>query len=86
MAGYVQLMPIRGGLVMTSRAGAVGRNVEAAGVYVVKNEKVTMMLAGMPHALAVSPDGCKVAVSIDVERKETARPRVNMIDVCLQGK
>jgi hypothetical protein len=86
MAGYVELMPYRNGLVMSSRAGAFGGNEEAAGIYVVKDGQVALTKAGMPHAFVVSPDGCKVATSIDVDRKENARPTVWMIDLCAKGR
>jgi hypothetical protein len=87
MAGTVRAMPALGGWVMRSHALNIGRGFGAAGIYLIEGKRVTRLMVGYPHAFAVSPDGCKTAVSIETEqRKETARPRVWVIDLCAKGK
>jgi hypothetical protein len=83
-AGSMDAMPARGGWVMSSRARGLQGGFGAAGIYLITDVRVTRLMAGYPHALAVSPDGCKTAVSIETEpKKETARPRVWFIDMCV---
>jgi hypothetical protein len=87
MASVVRAMPIAGGWAMTSNATAVGRRVDAAGVYLVRDGKATRVMSGLPHGYAVvSPNGCNVAVAIDVELKREARPKIRMINLCSRGE
>jgi len=86
MASTVRAMPIEGGWVMTSKATAIGRRVDAAGVYLVRGEKATRVMSGLPHAYAVSPNGCNVAVAIDVELEREARPMIRTINLCSRGE
>lgn len=86
MAGSVRGVPARGGWIVRSHALDLGRGFGAAGVYLIEGNKVTRLMTGYPHALAVSPDGCKVATSIEVKRTEVARPTVWMIDLCAKGQ
>lgn len=87
MAGSVGAMPARDGWVMFSHAQGLKGGFGAAGIYLVQDKKATRLMTGYPHAFAVSPDGCKAAVAIETEaRRETARPRVWMIDLCAKEK
>jgi len=86
MAGSVGAMPARSGWVMWSHALDVGRGHGAAGIYLLRQGGAVRLMTGYPHGLAVSPDGCKVAASIETERvARVSQPRLWMVDMCSKG-
>jgi hypothetical protein len=84
--GYdARYAPTRAGLLMTSRALTAGSGPGAAGLYLVNGDWVERILAGLIEDIDVSPDGCKVAISVNPYTSELRRSRIKMIDVCKKG-
>lgn len=84
--GYsARYAPTRAGLIMTSRGLTAGSGPGAAGLYLVNGDRVEKILAGLIEDIDVSPDGCKVAISVNPYTSELRRSRIKMIDVCKQG-
>lgn len=84
MAGAVEALPVVPGLVMMTTAIAIGRGVGAAGIYLVEGGKPRRLLAGVPYGMSVSPDGCKVGVSINTDwgKQPNPPPRIMLINLC----
>lgn len=84
MDGSVEVMPVVHGSVMRTKAIVVGRGVGAAGVYLVNGGKPRRLLVGAPYSMAASPDGCKVAVSVNTDwGTPSSQPRIMFINLCL---
>lgn len=82
MSGSPDAMPSRNGWFVTSTAVAVASPGHAGG-YVASKGSVTRAVVGWPRSFAISPSGCRVAISIsDHERKEVSAPKIKMIDLC----
>ena len=86
MAGSIDALPAKSGWVFTSTAIAIGRRVDAAGIYLLRNQQVIRLISGYPHAFAVSPDGCKVAVALDRDSERMSRATIQMINLCSNGE
>jgi hypothetical protein len=87
MSGTTDALPARSGWVLVSKAIGLRGGYGAAGLYVVRNGKVKRVISGYPHALAVTPSGCGVAVAIDVSgREEESRPMIMAVDLCARGE
>jgi hypothetical protein len=79
MDATVYGMPTRQGTLMVSLASLA----KAEGAYLVKGEKVEQLLKGyIAAAFAVSPDGCKVAVSINPDTDNRGLTRSAVVNVC----
>jgi len=84
--GYdARYLPSKAGLVMASRGLSAGSGPGVAGTYLVNGDRVEKILAGLVEDVDVSPDGCRVAVSVDPYTSQTRRSRIKMIDVCKTG-
>jgi hypothetical protein len=87
LGGSVEAMPVRHGLVIKTRAAGADGSIGAAGIYVVDGGRPRRVLAGMPYRLAVAPDGCKVAVSVNTDwTKPSSLPRIMLVSLCTAEK
>jgi hypothetical protein len=84
--GYdARYLPTRAGLLMASRGLTASSGPGVAGIYLVNGDQVEKILAGLIEDIDVSPDGCKIAVSVDPYISQVRRSRIKMIDVCKTG-
>jgi len=77
--------PSRAGLIMFSRALTTGAGPGDAGAYVVNGKRVDKVIAGLVEDFDVSPDGCKIAISVNPYTSQMRRTGIKMIDVCKTG-
>ena len=85
LRGSVGYTPARAGIVLSSPA--VGFKSESdpgdAGVYLVRGTKVDRMIVGFPSRyVAVSPDGCKAAAVVRVQKPADVMATLRIIDMC----
>jgi len=85
LRGSVGYTPARPGIVMSSPA--VGFRSESdpgdAGVYLVRGMKVDRMIVGFPSRyVAVSPDGCKAAAVVRVQKPADVKATLRIVDIC----
>ena len=86
MRGSTAVMPTKAGLFLTSHAVETTGN-GAAGAYLQAGDALVRVIAGVPTSFDVSPDGCRVALSIyDFSPRQSATPRVKAFDVCTKGR
>jgi len=85
MTGTTDAFPARSAWALVSKAIGLRGGYSAAGLYVVRKGKVSRVISGYPHAIAVTPSGCGVAVAIDVSgREEESRPMIMTVDLCIR--
>lgn len=85
LRGSVGYTPAKPGIVLSSPA--LGRRSEsdvgAAGVYLVQGTKVERLIAGFPSRyVAVSPDGCKAAAVVQLEKPTEVKATLRVVDMC----
>ena len=85
MGGSPSAMPTARGWLLASTALKTTAGVNAAGMYLVHDQRVVRILSGLPHGYAVSTDGCKAAVAIDIDLGRSTHVRIMMIDICSKG-
>ena len=85
MEGSPSAMPTARGWLLASTALKTAAGMNAAGMYLVRDQRVVRILPGVPHWYAISPDGCKAAVAIDTDLKRVTHVRIMMIDICSKG-
>ena len=77
-SGYIMAAPARDGMIVTTPGGRLD---DATGAYIMRGKDVKRIVKAFvnpmsPRRLAVSPNGCKVAMSIQpVEDRSAYRPR-----------
>lgn len=82
MSGSPNAMPSRMGWFVTSNAIA-SRSAGDAGGYLVSGQKIIRVIAGVPESFAISPDGCKAAISISANwTGEDSASKIKMIELC----
>lgn len=81
MEGSPSAMPTARGWLLASTA----LKNTAAGMYLVRDQRAVRILSGLPHWYAVSPDGCKAAVAIDIDLRRSTHVRIMMINICSKG-
>jgi hypothetical protein len=85
LRGSVGYTPAKGGIVLSSPALGLRSmdDVGAAGVYLVRGAKVQRMVAGFPtRHVAVSPDGCKAAAVVRLQKPRDVKATLRVIDIC----
>lgn len=85
MASSIMAYPTRAGWVVRSVARSFAKDMGDAGIYVVRDGTASRFVTGFPYALTVSPDGCKLAVAIELKREGKARPTLWQINLCPRG-
>jgi hypothetical protein len=85
MAASIKNHPTRAGWVVSSRARGFARDMGAAGIYLIRDGTASRFVTAYPYALAVSPDGCKLAAAIELKREEKARPMLWLVDLCARS-
>jgi hypothetical protein len=87
MNGTTSVAPTRRGMFLTSNAVSVGRGGNgAAGGYLLITGRLMRIIAGLPNAFDISPDGCRVALSIADQTESTGFVRrLKMLDLCSKG-
>lgn len=78
MQGATYAMPSKKGWFFVSMA----TSNNAGGAYLLGDKGVSKIVAGYPGSFAISPDGCKAALSINGETG--VAPRTKMIDLCVE--
>jgi hypothetical protein len=82
MRGTVYGMPVRDAILMVS----LSTLAKAEGAYLVKGEQVQQLIRGYVGSFAVSPDGCKVAMSIQPgDYDDDAVVRNVLLNICKGG-
>jgi len=83
MTGATDALPAKSAWALISKAIELEGGHGAAGLYVARRGEVERVIIGYPHALAVAPSGCGVAVAIDVRvRAQNSSPTIMAIDLC----
>jgi hypothetical protein len=86
MRGSTVVVPTKQGLFLASHAIDIRGGNGAAGGYLLDDKGLYRVIAGRPESLQVSPDGCRVAISIsDRTRKGPIERWIKTVDVCSRG-
>lgn len=83
--GVLRGMPTRKGVFFTSTAVS-NASVGAAGAYLAERGTVSKLLSGFPRSFAISPDGCRVVISIGSYDGEMAAPDIRLVQICSTGE
>lgn len=83
--GSVRFVPARPGIVMSSHAVGLYDNGDA-GAYLVKDGSVRRFIEGYILGLGVSPSGCRVALSIVLQRGSQDKAEMVIADICSSGE
>lgn len=85
MSGSPEAMPTRKGWFLTSTAVARASPGDGGG-YLISGARVSRLIAGWPRSYSISPDGCKVAISISAhDASVVSAPTIGMINLCSKG-
>lgn len=85
LRGSVGYTPAKNGIVLSSPALGLRSesDVGDAGVYLVQGGKVERMVVGFPSRyVAVSPDGCRAAAVVRVQKPKDVKATLRIIDMC----
>jgi hypothetical protein len=74
--GSTKAMPVRQGLLLISPNSVKG----AQGVYVLRSDALERIVGGYVNALAVSPNGCDVAIYINP--RDANGPQTGLLNIC----
>ena len=85
MGGRVHALPAATGWILTSTAVGQSQSIGAAGVYLAHGQRTIRLIKGIPYTFAISPNGCGVAVSIDMDWGRASAPRIVALNVCPRG-
>jgi hypothetical protein len=86
MRGSTYVTPTKKGLFLISHAVASRGGNGAAGGYLMGSTGLYRVIEGRPESFDVSPDGCRVAISIsDHGREGPIVRRIQMLNLCSNG-
>lgn len=80
--GYAMTMR---GLFMFSHAIGSGGNGDAGGYLMEEGEKPRRFVSGYIYGYGVSPDGCRIALNINLDRRSKRGPEMIAAQVCSKG-
>jgi len=86
MRGSTVVVPTERGLFLVSHAIDIRGGNGAAGGYLLDDKGLYRVIAGRPESFQVSPDGCRVAISIsDRAQNGPIKRWIKTVNVCLKG-